>query len=102
MIAHSISYRACTRVSINYNGATPPEWLNYLLLDDIIQSISEYQKYTQGVDIHAGGDEKQKFNFAWPWHNYGSAKQGLGSIQEDSKVAKKTVMCFPFVEGWGI
>ena len=26
------------------------------------------------------------------------AKQGLGGIQEDSKVAKKMVMCFHFVE----
>ena len=39
-------------------------------------------------------------NFKLSWYNYGSAKRGLGGIQEDSKVAKKMVMCFHLVEGW--
>ena len=39
-------------------------------------------------------------NFKWSRHDYGSAKWGLGGIQEDSKVAKNMVMCFHFVEGW--
>ena len=42
----------------------------------------------------------KQINFKWSRHNYGSAKQDLGGIQEDSKVAKKMVMCFHFVEGW--
>ena len=39
-------------------------------------------------------------NFKWSWHDYGSAKQGLGGIEEDDKVTKKMVMCFHFVKGW--
>ena len=35
-------------------------------------------------------------NFKWSQHNCGSAKRG---IQDDSKVAKKMVMCFHFVKG---
>ena len=34
-----------------------------------------------------------KLDFKGSQHDYGSAKQGLGRIQEDSKVAKKMMMC---------
>ena len=39
-------------------------------------------------------------SFKWSWHDYDSAKQSLGGIQEDSKVAKKMVMYFHLIEGW--
>ena len=39
-------------------------------------------------------------NFKWSRHDYGSTKRGLGGIQEDSRVAKKMVMYYHFIEGW--
>ena len=67
-----------------------------------VNTLHDYSK----VHIHVliicrMSDNKLDFkNFKWSRHDYSSAKWDLGGIQEDSKVAKKMVMCFHFVKGW--